>query len=147
MDTRAAAGLDLLDALLDAVDHVEGVLAVAHDDDARDRLALRRVRHPAEVRPEDDLADIPHPIGVPLSLAETRCSRSRRSSGVAAARTMYSVPPNSISRAASMFPPRTASTTRWIDSRSCGLVGIDVHLVLPAVAADRRDSATPHRFR
>ena len=53
---------------------------------------------------------------------------------------MYSVPPNSISRPPdSLLPPRTASTTRLIgDAVGLQPVGVDVHLVLLAEAADGR---------
>jgi hypothetical protein len=56
--------------------------------------------------------------GVPFSLADTTMlSKSETDFAYPRPRTMYSAPPNSISRPpVSALPPRTASTTRWIES-------------------------------
>ena len=56
-------------------------------------------------------------IGVPLSLADTTMlSKSATDFAYPRPRTMYSVPPNSMSRPpVSTLPPRTASTTRCIE--------------------------------
>ena len=59
--------LDLGQPLLDRVDHVERVLAVAHDDDAADRLALavELGEAAADVGPSDTSATSRTRIGVP----------------------------------------------------------------------------------
>ena len=73
-DAGRQAGLDLLDPLLDAVDDVEGVLALAHDDDAGDHLAgaVEIGDAAPQVRPQHVTWPMSRMrIGVPLSLAET----------------------------------------------------------------------------
>ncbi len=55
-------GSHFLDARLDALDDVAGVLAVAHDDDAADGVALTvEVRDaPPHLGPQRDRADVTH---------------------------------------------------------------------------------------
>src|SRR4029453_6321703 len=54
--------LDLFDFLFNAIDDVECVLAVAHDDNAADRFAASiELSHPApDVAPEMDISDVLH---------------------------------------------------------------------------------------
>ncbi len=88
LDAIGERGLDLLELLLDHVDHVEGVLAVAHDDDAADVVpgavqvrdaaadlrsqldagdVLQEDRHPALSNLHHDLLEVVEGVRVPVS--------------------------------------------------------------------------------
>ena len=88
LDAGRQARRDLLDLGLDPVDDVEGVLALPHDDDGRDDLALAVEvgDAPPDIRPEHDVPEVLDPDRCAVRRwPKRRCPRSRGRSRVAPA--------------------------------------------------------------
>ncbi len=143
-DTGRQAGLDLPHLRLDALDHLEGVLAVAHDDDARDRLSgtVEIGETAAEIRAQRDLADVLD--------ADRRAALARREHDVleianrprVAASAHHVLGTAELDQSAAHLVVSTAHRIHdAVDRHAVGLqpVRVDVDLVLPHVAAERRD--------
>ena len=155
---RAVVGRDDLDALGQAALRSrssrsftasitrERVLAVAHDHDAADHLALAVELGEAapDVRPEADRRDVAH-ADRRAAASTLHRARARGPSGVVhvAAAADHVLVPRDLEHAARRRPrstrARRATTSSQRDAVAAQLVGIDADLVLLDEAADRRD--------
>ena len=135
LDAVRQCRLDLLDLRLDSVDHVQGVLTIAHDDDAPDGLALAVVvgDPSAHVGAKLDFRDIPQHDGSPLATGPERYVLE------VSHRPNIPPPPDHVFRSRCLDGPaadvvvaatdRFDDPTEWDVIRQQG-IRIDVHLVL-----------------
>ena len=138
------ARLDLADALLDAIDHVDRVLSLAHHDDARHHFAVAvQIGDAApEIRADRHVADVADP--------DRRAALARRHDDVLEVGDRRRVPAaaHHVLGAAELDEPTAglgvAAAHRLdhaLDRQAvvAQAVRVDVHLVLPAEAAERGD--------
>ncbi len=143
LDARRQAGLDLLELGLDALDDVQGVLALAHDDDAGDHVA-RPVQvgdAAADVRAQHHLADVLDPDGrAALAGREDDLLDVLERLGVAAPAHHVLGAAELDQAAADIVVAAAHRLHHPVDRDVVGLqpVRVHVHLVLPHEAADGR---------